>query len=201
MNPDATDSNARLLALGSDHVRELATFIAGLRTDVLKFPDVDPTDGGVRARGLILLESPGRKAVKSGFVSFDNPDESARNLTKLLGFSGIDRRDVVLWNACPYCVCTEEENRNATKRQILGALPETKAFIQKLQNLRVVVLCGRRAQWASESLRTFLPTNVELKETFHPGAKAYNKPVLRRHMECTFTEVARIIYAADQVRK
>ena len=193
MNPDATDPNARLLALGSDHVRELATFIAGLRTDVLKFPDIDPTDGGARARALFLLESPGRKAVDSGFVSFDNPDGSARNLTKLLSFSGIDRRHVVLWNACPYCVSTKEKNRNATKRQILGALPETKKFIQMLPNLLVVVLCGKRAQWASNSLRKFLPTNVELKETFHPGARSYNNAVQREDMERTFTEVAEII--------
>lgn len=191
----ATEPDPRLAALEETHVRELTEFIREvLRTEDSKVPNVDPTDGGARARALFLLESPGRKAVASRFVSFDNPDASAGNMKKLLKFANIERNEVLLWNVFPYCVSTEQKNGNATRRQILDALPETTAFIDILrESLLVVVLCGRRAQWAAEGLKAILPNTVTLLQTFHPAARSYNQPKQRSDMERTFAEVAKII--------
>lgn len=42
-------------------------------------PDFDPYNGNEGARYLFILEAPGPKAVETGFVSFENPDQTARN--------------------------------------------------------------------------------------------------------------------------
>ena len=47
-------------------------------------PDVDPLDGGVNARLLILLETPGPRVLGTGFVSRDNPDGTAANMFRFL---------------------------------------------------------------------------------------------------------------------
>jgi hypothetical protein len=41
-------------------------------------PHFDPADGGSKARCLSLLEAPSRNAVGSGFVSRNNPDDTAK---------------------------------------------------------------------------------------------------------------------------
>jgi hypothetical protein len=51
-----------------------------IRKRGLQVPNVDPNDGGIGATVLLLLESPGPRAVASSFVSRDNPDASARNM-------------------------------------------------------------------------------------------------------------------------
>jgi uracil-DNA glycosylase len=48
----------------------------GLSTEV---PGFDPLNGNENARFLFVLEAPGPKAVKkTGVISFDNPDQTAR---------------------------------------------------------------------------------------------------------------------------
>ena len=78
-------------------------------------PNCDPRDGGVGARALFLLESPGPKAVNSGYVSSDNPDPSARNFKKLLAQAGFARAEVALWNVVPHFISTKERNQNASR--------------------------------------------------------------------------------------
>jgi hypothetical protein len=70
--------------LNDPHVRALMDLVRDLRSRGLDVPNVDPNDGGVNAQVLILLETPGPKAVASRFVSRDNPDPSARNLGRVL---------------------------------------------------------------------------------------------------------------------
>jgi hypothetical protein len=70
--------DARLQMLDQEHVAPLTKLIRGLCARGLRVPNVDPLDGGINARALFLLESPGPKAVRSGFISHDNPDPSAR---------------------------------------------------------------------------------------------------------------------------
>src|SRR5438874_12179802 len=55
-------------------------------------PDFDPWDGGVHAQVLFLLEAPGSKAVDSGFVSRNNPDETAKNFFELNRDCGYSER-------------------------------------------------------------------------------------------------------------
>jgi hypothetical protein len=169
------------------HVRPLTELILSWRARGLDVPNIDPDDGGVLARALFLLESPGPRAVGTGFISRDNPDPSARNMTAALAGAGFDRVDTVLWNVVPYCVSSVEANRNASREQIRAAAPLTQQFVDLLPALKVVVFCGRRAQIAEQ----FLSIRVPTLRTFHPGAMAYNHRRLREHLQWTFAEARR----------
>jgi uracil-DNA glycosylase len=181
-------SAAREDRLNDPHVRPLMDVVHELRAHGRKVPNVDPNDGGVDARILVLLETPGPRAVESGFVSRDNPDPSAKNIGKVLDAAGLARSDVVLWNAVPYCLSTQTQNRNATAADICEATPACQTFIDRLPRLVAVVFCGRSAQRAQKSLR--LPPGVVAFCTFHPGAQAFNNPRCRADINETF-EIAR----------
>jgi hypothetical protein len=175
----------REVRLTEAHVAPLMALVREWRErEHLEVPNVDPNDGGVHARMLVLLESPGPRAVGTGFVSRDNPDPSARNIGRLLDGAGFARAEVLLWNVVPFCVSTVTRNRNASRAQIVAAVPKTSAFIDRVRDLRVIVFAGRRAQMA----RPFLgvPERVLCIETFHPGAMAYNRAALRAHMHAAF---------------
>jgi uracil-DNA glycosylase len=84
---DADEQERRRALLQEAHIAPLTEYVTYLRTsseDSRKIPDFDPLDGGTKASVLFLLEAPGRKAVASGFISRDNPDPTARNMTQLL---------------------------------------------------------------------------------------------------------------------
>lgn len=171
--------------LSEPHVAPLMTLISCWRARGLDVPNVDPNDGGVFAKALFLLESPGPRAVGTGYISRDNPDPSARNMMKALDSAGFTRAETLLWNVVPYCVSTSDRNRNASPTQIRMAAPETNAFIDLLPELRAVVFCGRRAQVAER----YLTIRMKSFRTFHPGAMAYNRPVYRKHLHDTFAAV------------
>lgn len=79
---DTSARKARRAALGQPHIAPLAAFVTRLRQaagHADEVPDFDPFDGGVLAECLFLLEAPGGRAVGSGFVSRNNPDETAKN--------------------------------------------------------------------------------------------------------------------------
>jgi uracil-DNA glycosylase len=177
--------------LDDPHVRPLMDVVRDLRDRGLVVPNVDPNDGGVDARILVLLETPGPRAVVSGFVSRDNPDPSAKNIGKVLDAAAFARSDVLLWNVVPYCMSTQTQNRNATAAHIREAIPAGQAFIDCLPKLVAVVFCGRSAQRAQKSLR--LPAGVLALCTFHPGAKAFNNPRCRTNINETF-QVARHLF-------
>jgi hypothetical protein len=171
--------------LNDPHVRPLMDVVRNLRAGGLVVPNVDPNDGGVDARILVLLETPGPRAVESGFVSRDNPDPSAKNIGKVLDAAGFARSDILLWNVVPYCVS------NATAAHIREAIPASQAFIDRLQKLVAVVFCGRSAQRAQKSLR--LPPGVVAFCTFHPGAQAFNNPRCRADINETFQIARRLL--------
>jgi hypothetical protein len=177
--------------LDAANVRPLMDLVRSLRARGLSVPSVDPKDGGVNARALFLLESPGPKAVGTQFVSRDNPDRSAMNMKHSLQEAGFVRSDVVIWNVVPYCVSTTEKNHNATNAQIVDAIPYTQLFIDRLPKLMVVVFCGRRAQRARKYLK--LPPAVHQLLTFHTGAKAFNHLRCRQDIEAKFREAHQII--------
>jgi hypothetical protein len=166
------------------HVRPLMDVVRNLRAGGLVVPNVDPNDGGVDARILVLLETPGPRAVESGFVSRDNPDPSAKNIGKTLDAAGFARSDVLLWNVVPYCVSI------VTAAHIREAIPASQAFIERMQKLIAVVFCGRSAQRAQKSLR--LPPGVVAFCTFHPGAQAFNNPRCRADINETFQMARRL---------
>lgn len=84
------------------HVRLLNRYAAMLRARHGDVPDFDPLDGGIAARLLVLLETPGPASVSTGTTSRDNPTGTARNLTRFLDGLPLSRWDTVIWNAVPW---------------------------------------------------------------------------------------------------
>ncbi len=70
-------------------------------------PLFDPDDGGIGARVLLLLESPGPAVSTSKFISMDNPDGTAENILGL-----VERQ---LW--------TGENRRSSTRRSVRHEIP------------------------------------------------------------------------------
>jgi hypothetical protein len=81
-------------------------------------PFFDPLDGGVVARCLFLLEAPGPRAVASGFVSRNNPDESARNFFGLNREAGISRELTITWNIVPWHIGSGKKIRPAGRSDL-----------------------------------------------------------------------------------
>lgn len=181
--------------LGEDHVKPLMRLIKLIRQrhGCRSVPNVDPEDGGIHAAALFLLESPGPKAVGTYFVSRDNPDPSARNMGCALCQAGFSRKQTLLWNTVPQCISTPTENRNATRLQVLGALPYTLAFIAEMVAPKVIVLCGRRAQWQQGALAREI--QIPVLSTYHPAARSWNYEPYREDILWTFRKARALIDA------
>jgi hypothetical protein len=90
--------------------------IKGLRVRGLTVPNIDPNDGGLNARALFLLETPGPMGVKFGFVSRDNPSPASRNMVSAFESAGLLRNQTLLWNVVPYYISTVDKNGKRNKR-------------------------------------------------------------------------------------
>ena len=149
---DPSERRRRRELLGSDHMAALAAYCETLRRPGLEVPDLDPLDGGTGARLLLLLEKPGPKTSAArggaGFVSFDNPDQTARASHVFCEAAGIDRTARVVWNVCPWWNGTIEFG-GAEGQAGRAELPR---FLDLLPALRVVVCVGRKAEAARPSL-------------------------------------------------
>lgn len=109
-------------------------------------PYFDPLDGGVKARVLFLLEAPGPKAIASGFVSRNNPDETAKNMFNLLRGARLERKETVLWNIVPWFVGTNGKIAPVKLRDLRAAQPYLLELLEKLPKLEAIVLLGNNAQ-------------------------------------------------------
>lgn len=91
---NATVREARLAAIEQPHVAPLTAFVRQLRAEMRPthaIPYFDPLDGGTHASILFLPEAPGPRAIEAGFVSRNNPDETAKNFYLPNQEVGIDR--------------------------------------------------------------------------------------------------------------
>ena len=148
---DAAAVAARLKELRAPHVAPLTAFVEELRREVGPGADVpyfDPWDGGVEATTLFLLEAPGPRAVRSGFVSRNNPDETAKNFYELSMEAGIDRKNTILWNTVPWYIGDGKKIRAATSRDLANGLKLLPRLLALLPKLRAIVLVGRKAEKA-----------------------------------------------------
>ena len=122
-------------------------------------PWFDPTEAGIDAQILLLLEAPGRRAALergSGFVSCDNDDQTAANLWHLLRESGIDRRsELATWNVIPWYLGDGTKIRPTRTADLEEAREATLELLRLLGRVRVVVLLGRAASkaWAALGIK------------------------------------------------
>lgn len=168
--------SARLTRVHEPHVAELNDFVWRIRKEDLtrEVPFFDPDDGGAGADCLFLFEAPGPQAVKSGFVSRNNPDQSAKNFFLLSVEAGLPRRRTVSWNIIPWYIGSGHRIRAATEKDIDQGLPYLQELLSRLPNLKVLVLAGRKAQRVEHRLLQ-LPPEVVVVEMMHPSPQVINR--------------------------
>jgi len=179
---NAAVREARLEALGQPHIAPLTAFVRELRARMgadYAIPYFDPEDGGIHADCLFLLEAPGPKAVQSGFISRNNPDETARNFFLLNEEAGINRTRTVTWNIVPWYVGSGSKIRAANKQDIRSAEEPLRALLSLLPSLHSIVLVGRKATLARESIASLAPA-VELLTMPHPSPMFVNRSPANR---------------------
>jgi uracil-DNA glycosylase len=140
-------------------------------------PDVpyfDPLDGGIEAECLFLLEAPGPKAVLSGFVSRNNPDETAKNWFELNLEAGIDRRRTIMWNIVPWYIGRDGGIRPVTTADLELGLPYLHRLVSLLSALRVVPLVGKKAGRARTSIQAWA-SRITIIELPHPSPVFLNR--------------------------
>jgi hypothetical protein len=154
---DLTAVAKRRELLAEQSARTLADYVMRLRAMGRgEVPDFDPLDGGHTAKVLFLFEKPGpmtslrrgQERKGSGFISRDNDDPTAEATFLFMRKAGLDRRLTTVWNMVPWwngtrAIKAEELHAGTT------ALDE---LLKLMENLRVVVLVGRKAARARSHL-------------------------------------------------
>lgn len=136
-------------------------------------PQFDPVDGGVDARLLLLLDTPGSAAYNSSFTSLDNPSGTSKNLSDLLFEAGISRKRVLMWNLVPWDISGNRSAGQLTSAQHWWrGLPHLLRLLARLPRLRAVVLFGK-AKWASKHIGAFRP-DLKVLTCCHPSGRAIN---------------------------
>ena len=137
-------------------------------------PAFDPDNGNETAKYLFILEAPGPKAVETGIVSFENPDQTARNLRDQLEQAQINRKDIAVWNIVPWYVGNEERTqiRAVQRDEVTLGTHYLKQLLKLLPNLRCIVLVGGAARKAHVPLSA--ATAVRILSCHHPSPRAMN---------------------------
>ena len=167
----------RLARLEHRHIAALTAFVRALRDEVgpqYSIPYFDPADGGQDAEILFLLEAPGPQAVRSGFVSRDNPDETAKNFLLLCEEAGVDRRRTVCWNVVPWYIGSGKRIRAATGQDVASGLQSLGRLLELLPRLTTVVLVGGKAARARGFVVEQRP-RVSVLEMPHPSPMFINR--------------------------
>jgi len=145
--------------IGAEHIapiRALGERISAERGAPVPVPD--PLDGGVGARMLLLLETPGPAVLRTGFVTRDSVNGTAANLFRFLAETGIARADTLIWNAVPWLIHQAGAlNRAPRRTEIAAAGPYLAPLLDLLPRLAVAVLAGRFAGEAAPALATLRP--------------------------------------------
>jgi uracil-DNA glycosylase len=134
--------------------------------------------------------------VKSGFISRNNPDESAKNFFLANQEAGIPRSRAVIWNIVPWYVGSGAKVRPVTKGDIREALPYLLELLALLPNLRAAVLVGQKALAGRESVEQWQP-KIKVFGSPHPSPMFVNrKPGNRVRLLAGLSEVARYIHGS-----
>jgi uracil-DNA glycosylase len=156
-DPDALA--ARRAMMGAPHIapiRALGDRISAERRAPVPTPD--PLDGGVGARMLLLLETPGPAVLRTGFVTRDSANGTAANLFRFLAAAGIARADTLIWNAVPWLIHEAGAlNRAPRRAEVAAAGPYLAPLLDLLPRLAVAVLAGRFAGEAAPALAAHRP--------------------------------------------
>jgi uracil-DNA glycosylase len=191
--------------LSEPHVAPLRDFVELIRKEApgADVPDFDPWDGGIKAQILFLLEAPGPKA-RYGFVSRDNPDETAANFFHLNRNAGIPRDRTACWNVVPWFIGknTAEQHtkiRPAKPEDIQRGAPYLLKLIAHFPNLKAVVFLGKKSASMSEHLRRNFPM-LKFFEAPHPSPMFCNRRLNNpQKIQQVFCEVAEFLRSSGKL--
>ena len=174
---DPKTRELRLSAVDEPHVALLTAFVHELRAEMgpdFSIPYFDPADGGTTATLLYLLEAPGPRAIASGFVSRDNPDETAKNFLLLNQEAGIDRRRTVIWNIVPWYIGSGTRIRAASGQDTEAGARSLERLLNLLPRLRCAVFLGAHAAKAGPLVARLRP-GLETFTVPHPSPMFVNR--------------------------
>lgn len=157
--------------------RPFAQVVDSIRRDLgltREVPDFDSQNGNESGRFLLVLEAPGPKAIKTGHVSIDNPDVTARNLRAQLESAGVNRRDIAIWNVVPWYLGNADQSRirPAQGTDVAGGAAYLLRVVELMPNLQCIVLVGGAARRAHILLSA--RTTVRILSCHHPSPKVMN---------------------------
>ena len=191
---DPDEQLRRRELLQASHIAPLTDYVEHLRKTLgynQEIPYFDPHDGGINAKLLFLLEAPGPKAVLSGFISRDNPDPTARNMTQLLAECGVPRQETVSWNIVPWYVGSDGRIRPVNQKEINVGIQALKSMRPLLSNIQVVVLVGRKAQKSWSAIENLF--QVQVLACPHPSQRVLNVwPDKREEIKSVFRKAVDI---------
>jgi 8-oxo-dGTP pyrophosphatase MutT (NUDIX family) len=171
--------------LEAPHMACLAAFAMELRGRLPGFvPDMDPLDGGVRARILLLLEKPGPQAGRTGLVSRDNPSPTSAALRAFLEEAGLPREETLLWNVVPAWNGTIR----LTSRELRDGPGHLPTLLALLPRLDTAILVGRQARRAEPHL-----SGLRVLRSAHPS------PQVRAAFPDRWAEIPQIWAQAREV--
>ena len=150
----------RLAGIFEPHISPLTAFVETIRKETglaREIPYFDPLDGGINAKCLFPFEAPGPRAVYSGFISRNNPDESAKNFFELNKQAGLPRELTISWNVVPWYIGSGTKIRPTNNNDIDKGKKYLLNLLSLLPNLRIIVLGGRKAQKAKALITANYP--------------------------------------------
>jgi uracil-DNA glycosylase len=192
---DPLTVEARRAALAAPHAAPLARFAAALRGSTgAPVPDADPADGGVGARLLLLLETPGPATFRTGFVSRDNPTPTGANLRRFL--AGLPRAETLIWNAVPFVIhAPGARNRAPTRAERERGLALLPPLLDLLPRLEAAVLAGVAAAAATPVLAAARPGLRVLRMPHPSPTYVCTSPEVPRRIAATLAEAAALLRA------
>ncbi|MCW8060212.1 uracil-DNA glycosylase family protein [Agrobacterium tumefaciens] len=183
--------DGRLAILDSPHMRPLNDYRNRLRkVSGRDIPNFDPFDGGVSARLLILLETPGPSAVTCDrrFVSIDNPTGTAKNLRDALAHAGIKRHEIIVWNTVPWVRLTKTPITIAERSDGIDGLAD---LLPMLSAVKAAVLAGAVA---GEARQVIEQAGIETILAPHPSPVRINtSPTLRERLYAAFVAAGKTL--------
>lgn len=173
------------------HVAPLNRIVGELRLlpgDGTAVPWFDPAGAGIHGRLLVLAQDPSRVAHEgTGFISPDNPDPTADNVSWLRDEAGLKPSDLTHWNTVPWFIDGRPKTAEASR-----ARPWLERVLAALEILEVVVCFGDVAANARNAAQ---PLN-QCKPGWRPDAMRGPEPIA---LSCAHT-TNRNILAANKTR-
>jgi len=143
------------------HVLNHVAQATGAVADEISLPRLDPDDGGLTARLLVLLPAAQPEDAMTGFFSIDNPGRLPPLLRAVLSVTGIERRDLIVWPLLPWAGPEYSKDAiDSLQHQGYDALGQ---LLDYLPNLTVAILMGRPAHTAAGILAERRPDVVTVK--------------------------------------